>query len=64
MFGIGGQGNYAEKFAKSANTFHAMGLEPVAKKSGLRFSTVAGLGLLAVAGVMAVGVWDTQRGQV
>jgi hypothetical protein len=61
MFGIGGQGNYAEKFVKAANTFHALGLRPVTK-SGIRFSTVAGLGMLAVAGVLAVGVWDRQRG--
>ena len=55
MFGIGGQGNYAEKFAKASNTFHALGLK-ASTSSGVRVSTIAGLGMLTIAAVIAVGM--------
>lgn len=65
LFGIGGQFDYTTKFAKSANTFLAMGLGPVAseKRAGFRPSTVTGIALLGIAAILGFGVWDTQRGQ-
>jgi Transglycosylase SLT domain len=65
LFGVGGQGNYSEKFAKSVNTFLALDLAPKQEKqAGLRLSTVGGIALLGVAGIVAAGIWDRQRGQV
>jgi hypothetical protein len=61
LFGVGGQGNYSEKFAKSANTFLALGLVPKAKESGLRLSTVGGVAMLGLAGVLAYGAWNRRH---
>lgn len=68
MFGVGGQANYAEKFARAVNTFLAMDLEPVgpappgwepadvSERASLgTFSVIVGLGAAAFA------VWAMTR---
>lgn len=54
MFGIGGQFDYASKFAKSVNTFLALGLGPKPSKTIIRASTIGGIALAGLAAVLAL----------
>jgi hypothetical protein len=59
LFGVGGQNDYATKFAMAANTFIAMDLEPVSKSS--TFMNVAkGAALFGVGALLVTAIY-TQR---
>lgn len=61
MFGVGGQGNYAEKFAMAANTFLAAGLLPKSKPKSKLWGATKALALMGAGALLVAGIWDTQR---